>query len=159
MSRYTAKKVLAGLLLPIIAVCGCSSAERPELGYVHGRVTLDGNPLPNAIVRFQPIENGRPAIATTDDNGYYVLNYTNDASGAVLGKHIVRISTGLPDDGDLQSAVEEKVPRKYNRDAATTPQMQVEIVAGNNELNFDLDSQGPIAEVNRQWESRPFLRR
>lgn len=150
MSKTYNAKLLIPLLLPLLMVVGCGSSSGPELGSVYGRVTIDGSPLADAFVRFQPLQNGRPAIATTDSDGYYVLRYTNESDGAVLGQHIVRISTATPatDSEEGQTAAKlETVPVQYNRDASKNPKMQVEIKSGKNEFNFELESKGEIAQI------------
>ena len=59
-----------GRLLPLgaialVAVVGCSRSDRPAIGSVSGTVTLDGVPLPAALVVFTPDGPGRSAVATT----------------------------------------------------------------------------------------------
>lgn len=152
----TGAALLSGALL---SGCGGNS-DTPELGGVHGRVTLDGEPLPDASLRFQPVDGGRLALATTDENGYYKLQYTQEASGAILGKHIVRIFTGQDgyDDGEqVHPPVPEKVPVQYNIAARDNPEMVREIKSGSQEINFALTSDGekvqredvPVAQGGR----------
>src|SRR5262245_49070668 len=56
------------LLLGGALLAGCSGGDRPELGYVSGTVTMDGEPLVGVIVTFKP-EQGRPAVDVTDADG------------------------------------------------------------------------------------------
>lgn len=141
----------AAITVAVFLVAGCGSSDLPELGGTYGWVKLDGEPLPRASVRFQPLEGGRPALAMTDEDGYYELKYVGETHGAVLGKHVVRISTGIEgydegEGGDVQPTVPERVPVQYNRDALDNPEMQVEIKSGTNEINFDLSSEGEIVQ-------------
>jgi hypothetical protein len=113
-----------------------SGVDRPDLAPVSGVVTLDGQPLANAIVTFQPdfggMESGTKignSVGRTDATGRYTLEYSRDARGAALGKHKVEIidSEGL-------------LPAEYHR--LTT--LQTEVTAGSNKINFDLKSKlGP----------------
>lgn len=147
-STTTRLWAVAGLAATILCGCG-GSDDTPPLGSVHGTVTLDGNPLPDATVRFQPTEGGRIALATTDTEGYYELQYSQTHEGAVLGKHVVRIHTGVDgyDDGEtVHPPVPEKVPTPYNRDALDNPEMNVEIKTGNNQFDFNLTSEGDIVQ-------------
>lgn len=141
------------LLLPIMAlVCGMltagcgGSADGPETAPVYGVVTMDGEPLPNASVRFVPVgaEEGRPSFGYTDEEGYYILQYSGSAQGAMLGDHVVRISTfnaGEEDEyGDILPPTPETVPVKYNRDS----ELKRTVKAGDNEFNFELSSEGEI---------------
>lgn len=128
----------------LIAVAGCSSGG-PDIAYVTGRVTMDGKPLANAAVVFIP-ENGRPAGATTDADGNYVLNFTQGRRGAIPGKNLIRVSTQREAQEDASGkpipASRETVPAKYNTN--TSLEFTVE-PKKKNVANFDLDSKGPIA--------------
>jgi hypothetical protein len=118
------------LLLPL--ACGCNRGTRPDLGLVHGRVTLDGKPLPDAVVSFTPEGPGRNSTAFTDTNGAYSLNYIRDVQGAALGWHTVRITTG-----DRRSRKPELVPGRYNAKS----QLREKVTAGENTIDFALVSQ------------------
>ncbi len=67
----------------------------PPLGGVSGKVTLDGQPLPNASVRFIPLNDAGTAerkgasvaMGLTDDNGHYRLLYVKDTTGAAVGQN------------------------------------------------------------------------
>jgi hypothetical protein len=118
------------LLLPL--VCGCSRGTRPDLGLVHGCVTLDGQPLPDAVVSFTPEGPGRNSTAFTDVSGVYALNYIRDIQGAALGWHTVRITTG-----DRRSRKPELVPGRYNAKS----QLREKVAAGENTIDFALVSQ------------------
>lgn len=93
-SRFRRAVVAAALL----AAVGCGG-EGSNLAPVSGRVTLDGKPFPNAYVMFQPVATkgndnpGRGSMAVTDADGKFTLRYDGGASGAVIGKHVVRITT------------------------------------------------------------------
>ncbi|MCA9014736.1 MAG: carboxypeptidase regulatory-like domain-containing protein [Planctomycetaceae bacterium] len=88
------------LIMVALAACcfGCSgSGTDVDLGTVSGVVTMDGQPLANAIVIFAP-ENGNPSSGKTDSKGFYELVYLGNNKGAIIGQHKVRISTAKPSD-------------------------------------------------------------
>jgi len=72
--------------------------QRAKFVPVSGVISLDGKPYGQAAISFQPIgsaENpnpGRGSSAYTDDNGKFVL-ISDEHDGAVVGKHLVRITT------------------------------------------------------------------
>ena len=83
------------LLLILTCCLGCSGGSDVELGKVTGLVTMNGEPLADAIVVFKPAE-GNPSTGRTDSNGNYDLTYLGNSPGAIVGKHSVRITTGQP---------------------------------------------------------------
>lgn len=122
-----------------LALAGCGSSG-PEISHVSGKVTMDGKPLANATVVFIP-ENGRPAGATTDAEGKYVLNFSQGRRGAIPGKNMIRVTTLRDpyegDDGKTIPGSKETIPAEYN--AATTLTFEVE-KGKRNVANFDLKS-------------------
>lgn len=140
--------------------CGGQSGDQPSLGTVSGTVTMDGKPLSHADVVFMPTQ-GSPSSGQTDENGQYELSYVGDAKGALIAKHKVSITTGVPvskvdgleadlaasmdiggDGGDGVSdrlgpaAKKEAIPAKYNSETT----LSEEVVAGSNEIDFPLKS-------------------
>jgi hypothetical protein len=78
-------------LITIVLLCGCSKSG-PELAPVSGHVTLNGQPLENADVTFQPDEAKSPSVARTDKDGHYELGYKRGVLGGLVGRHTVRIT-------------------------------------------------------------------
>src|SRR5262245_37730671 len=130
------------LLLPLLAA-GCGP---PGLAQVSGRVTLDGRPLPNAGVNFQPVakagkvEAGPGSYGKTDADGRYTLRVVgDDRPGAQVGPHRVEITAfagTAADDVDARKAPTSLVPARYNRETELTFQVK----SGPNEANFELTS-------------------
>jgi hypothetical protein len=136
------------LTLAVLALTAAScSSGGPDIAYVSGRVTMDGKPLPNATVVFVPA-NGRPSGATTDEDGNYVLNYTEGRQGAIPGESTVRILTMRDADRDENGQPipgrPETVPARYNSDSTLTFNVEPE---KDNVANFNLTSDGPIAQL------------
>ena len=69
------------LILLLVALAGCSKSG-PQIAPVHGVVKLDGQPLANADVQFQPDGSQRPSSGRTDANGHYELMYKRGQPGA-----------------------------------------------------------------------------
>lgn len=80
-------------LLAVVLVCilnGCS--DRPAVAPASGKVTLDGRPIPGAVVTFQPVAGGRLGTAETDADGiYHVTTFGPDVDGAIVGEHYVGV--------------------------------------------------------------------
>ncbi len=112
----------------------------PRLSPVTGTVTLDGEPLADAQVEFQPTGGAPPSYGTTDALGQYKLRYTKEKLGAVVGTHIVRIMTQTtavdPETGE-EYQIPQRVPEKYNYRSELVRQVTPEP----NVINFDLESE------------------
>jgi hypothetical protein len=116
-------RLLFGLVV-VLAAGGCGSRN---VAPVSGRVTLNGAPLANATVAFQPIakegtvDAGLGSTGKTDANGEYTLKTAKGQNGAVVGKHRVMISVvvteAAPEDDSRKRGgppQKEIVPRRYN---------------------------------------------
>ncbi len=131
---------LFALLVVLFSVLGCSGESGPALGKVSGVVTLDGSPLDQATLRFQPPQ-GRSSIGVTDENGHYTLQYTPERNGAELGEHQVFITTLIEQTGGegdipLVPGRKEMLPGKYHAKSELTAKVN----KGSNDINFDLTS-------------------
>src|SRR5262245_28331881 len=120
-------------LLFLLGGCGGPGVK---LGRVSGKVALAGQPLPDAVVMFAPVNGGSPAIGRTSSDGSYTLVYSKKISGALVGEHTVTISTFQePLDDPPTPEVPEKVPFKY-REGEDLPKVTVK--SGSNTLDFNL---------------------
>jgi hypothetical protein len=143
MSHYDLRPAIAAVL---VFFSGCGS-KGPEIASVSGRVTMDDKPLAHATIVFSP-ENGRPAGARTDENGNYVLNFTEGRRGAIPGPNTVQITTVRDPEQDENGKVvrpgsKEIVPMEYN--AASKLTFTVE-PKKKNVANFDLKSGGKVLQ-------------
>jgi hypothetical protein len=99
LSRVAPAFALAAAL---VAAAGCGG-DGPKYVPVSGFVKVDGQPYKGAVVSFQPVggkENanpGRGSSGLTDANGRYSLLVDDGTTGAVVGKHKVRIQTKRDD--------------------------------------------------------------
>ena len=133
-----------------LAAAGCGGGD---LGTVEGRVTLDGQPLAGAVVRFLPKDGSRPSEAVTDEQGHYELRFTEERYGALVGEHRVQVST-YGEDEDEQGKpviVPEKVPMKYNIHS----ELFKKVEPGSNEIDLPLDSKGPIYDPAKEPQEDP----
>lgn len=127
---------LIGFSILLSAIIGCGGSDLPELGQVTGVITLDGQPLPEAMVRYQPA-TGRQSSAMTDAQGRYELLFLKGANGALLGKHTVSITITSAGDADQPSAQPEvTLPANYNTESTLT----AEVEAGANVIDFELSA-------------------
>ncbi len=127
---------------------GCGSGDF-RMADVSGVVTLDGEPLSKARIQFQPQRSGDSPVVgptsfgTTDSSGRYVLSTRKHGDGAVVGRHLVSLSTFDqqlvdPQNSDRVEVLEkERVPARYR--APTELVFEVP-PRGSDEANFDLQS-------------------
>ena len=112
-------------LFVIALVMGCSGNTKSSP--VSGAVTMDGEPLANAMVSFQPIgkelNSGPGSTGKTNDRGEYALEVVGGGNGAVEGLHKVMIRSG---------DAKVTIPAKYN----VKTELRFEVKAGNN-MNVD----------------------
>jgi hypothetical protein len=114
------QRLLLGLAFVFASGCGSS-----KFVPVSGRVTLNGQPLANATVAFQPVgegqtvEMGPGSSGKTNENGEYTLTTATGKKGAVVGKHRVLISTVETNSEEEQRPqrgkrpAPDKIPRRY----------------------------------------------
>lgn len=115
-----------------IVGCAGSGEPLPELAEVTGTVTLDGKPLENISVIFQPeMADQASSRGTTNAEGKFSLMYNQDVSGAVPGKHKVRFAVM---DADSTGLLPDKYTRNDSGETADVTQ------AGSNNFQFDLIS-------------------
>jgi phage FluMu protein Com len=109
----------------------------PQLGYVTGVVTLDGNPLPGATVYFAPLEaeipgtkreRARTSFGITDEKGAYTMIYIGKTQGVAVGKCRVWL--------DLIGPTGQMIPPDY-----TEGVMQVrDVKPGSQQFPFNMSS-------------------
>jgi hypothetical protein len=134
--------VVAAMALVTAALVGCGS-DGPELVNVTGIVTLDGKPIPNAVVTFNPVAaGGSNSMGKTDAKGRYQLEFSQDKKGALVGEHVVEIATkkvsasDMPDTGEVVSTEYVAIPAKYRKRGT----LKAEVSKSKNQIDFQLDS-------------------
>ncbi len=132
------------LLAPLCLLVGCFGSDK--IAPVSGVVTLDGEPLPGAIVGYEPIategdvEAGYGSYAKTDDNGRYTLRSLKNEDGALIGQHRVSVSTVVGKEGpngEMLGLTKEQVPARYNNDTELVMEVPQ---GGTDQANLELAS-------------------
>lgn len=126
---FLASVLMFGVLAQLTGLVGCGSSDRPELGDVSGTVTLDGTPLSGVIILFKPDE-GRPASAVTDEDGYYELAYRHGVEGTKVGPNTISFEWPLEQAG-------RPIPGKYT---ASKSELKETVEPGSNTFDFQLTS-------------------
>lgn len=119
---------------------GCSNSN---LATVRGNVTLDGTPLDQGSIVFEPADGKGPVAGGTIQNGKYLLA---GESAAVPGKKIVRINASRTTGRKIEAGppapagtmVDEVlyVPESYNEKST----LSVQLEAGDSSHDFALRS-------------------
>lgn len=145
----------------VLVLMGCSTAPQMDYGKVDlvgvsGKVTLDGEPLANAVVTFESVDDGTFSYAQTNSSGAYTLQFDTVKAGITPGVKKVEVSTtrrilGLNSDDEAggegeegsesetaspQNSAVESVPECYNKQS----RIQVEVTASTTTFDFDLKS-------------------
>lgn len=142
----------------VLLTTGCSATNSIDYGKVtlvsvSGTVTLDGQPLPGALVTFENEETGTLSFARTNSSGSYTLQFDSEQDGVTPGKKRVRFSTvrtmlGLRGEegeeaGEASTESEGKsgekqelVPPCYNGDST----LMIEVTPDSSTFDFDLKS-------------------
>jgi len=137
-----------------IAACltllvGCGG---PVFYPVSGTVTLDGKPLPDATIVFQPQDKtkGHTSTGYTNTDGKYVLEYTERTAGTTECDYKVCITTYVNkeygSDEEPIPVIPERVPAKYNVETTLVAKVTPEQVV----FDFDLDSNGKIYQEEEE---------
>jgi hypothetical protein len=148
-SRATAALLAATLLV----AGGCGDPAPPPLTAVSGTVTIDGKPVPSALVTFYPLFEGFGgeviAEGITDAQGRYTLACPLGEGGCV-GRHKVTVADApSPDDTREQSVEAQRRMQAFLRTLtnrpigrafgtlATTP-LEVEVTAEGGDYDLQL---------------------
>ena len=137
---HSRSRVAGTLLSVLVMTVGCGGQSVVETVPIAGVVTLDGEPLAEALVTFHP-ENGRPASGITDEEGRYELQYKDGIAGTLPGLNKVSITTAIEadrdsSDPDRRVGRPERLPKKYHRQTS----LEVEVSIGQQDpIDFDLE--------------------
>jgi hypothetical protein len=131
--------LLSGLM---VSLAGCGGSD-VELAPVHGRVTLDGQPVRGVFIIFQP-QSGKPSYDMLNADGEFELQYNVSHAGSLIGTHEVFLRPLGPDEqGELAELLPDgvteatKVPERYRQPFET-----VEVSDEKQEFTFELTSKG-----------------
>jgi hypothetical protein len=137
-SPFVSFVIFCSTILLLALLSGCSQQGRLPLAPVSGVVTLDGVPVENASLEFIA-DRGGVAYGKTDASGRYTMYFGASSTGAILGKNLVRISSGdKVTVGSKKYESTEIFPKKYHGES----QQYVEVVKGSNRFDFACESGG-----------------
>lgn len=128
--RCVSPILVTALVAALVAGCGHGG---PQMGSVKGKVTLDGQPIAQAVVTFAPLDGGPASSGMTAEDGTYRIACPL-GEGAVVGKHRISIRSQppvpamagqVPDEDDPNynpawdasaraPAFVERIPERYN---------------------------------------------
>ena len=148
---FSALVLVCALMLP-----ACGSKNNLKIEKVSGVVTLDGQPLADALVYFTPVGDGDPAFGQTDAQGVYQLQTASGSiGGTTVGNYKIHfqheivikpeeVVTKINEDGEEVEVIEEgetenDLPAKYGD--PETSGFTAEVVKGKNTFDFNLESE------------------
>ena len=128
---------------------GCSGDSLPT-EHVTGTVTLDGQPLADATILFNPIDGSIPAFGNTNAKGVYLITAMQggrDGAGTVPGEYIVTVkkiefTNRTTSDGRV-TAENNNVLHPVYALPAQTP-FRATVVKGKNRFDFALETQPSV---------------
>ena len=131
--------VVVGSLL----LCGCGGSKY-STAPVSGTVRMNGKPLPNAALTFQPVGGGMASVGATDQDGRYTLEfYDSGQPGAIVANHRVvirthrRANTEDTSSDRADPSLRDPIPRRYNDATELTMEVPAD---GTDAADFDLKS-------------------
>ena len=130
-------------LMALLLLGSCAGCGGPHESYVTGTVTIDGTPLPNGTVMFQPVGQGPITASNIESDGSFRVK-TGANQGLASGEYIVTVQalSDVPSPGMTvqQLAKISLVPLSYNDKRTSTLRYQVE--PGSNRIDLQLTSGG-----------------
>jgi len=72
----------------VLAMASACHRDSDHVVPVQGRLTFQGQPVPNIQIYFHPIE-GRGSSGQTSADGSFEMNFTRNRKGALVGTHRV----------------------------------------------------------------------
>jgi hypothetical protein len=134
---------------PVTDEAGSLIADRRPVYPVRGTVSLDGCPLPGAMVDFYHVGPGkkltRLADALTEADGSFVPSTYVAYDGAPAGEYVVTVSRFQPPVGPSKTPA---LPSAYTL-TATSP-LKAMIEKGENRLTYELKSDGKAPEPEKK---------
>lgn len=135
-------KLIAETLLfsfSLLVLLGCGGSDGPQRYEVSGEVTLQGKPLENGTIEFDPQDDPKIPGGAVIEKGRYTISAEK---GLPAGKYVVRIYATDQQGGEVEEApgesrvlAKELIPAEYNTESTKT----VEITADSErEFNFSI---------------------
>lgn len=134
MRRRSVAHAVIAVVLFTFTGCG---GDGPDLAPVSGTVTMDGKPMDNVSVTFEPAGGGGSRGITGPDGRYQLSHLLQDSPGAAVGKHRVTIVTHQAQPVADDAKYSEKIPAKYNTESTLSFDVPE---SGTDAANFELNS-------------------
>lgn len=147
-SNMAFSRVTSFLLIMFVvgSLTGCSQGDRPPIGLVTGKITMDGEPLVGTIVSFMP-DSGRPATGLTDKEGKYQIQYAMGVYGTKIGNNTICLFPGS------SGGTSHEIAAKYQN--PQTSDLKAEVKKGNNTFDFELESDAATKARNLKKKNAP----
>ena len=120
MMRSRFHRGMSSLTLTTLFVATVVGCGGDKLVPVSGAILLEGKPLQDAYVVFEPVVGDASQISSgkTDEAGAYVLTDTSGNAGCRIGEHKVLLTTVPPDAmADERTPLPvDKIPPRYQSD-------------------------------------------
>ncbi|WP_425400753.1 carboxypeptidase-like regulatory domain-containing protein [Aeoliella sp.] len=143
MKHFTLRFSFAVTAIGLVATTGCGGKFDST---VQGKVTLDGEAVPQGTVSFLPTAGGPTAFARIDSSGTYEIR-TGREAGLSPGDYLVAVVANEPApvsqtaDGGPPPPGKPITPPWYR--SQETSGLKFTVTPGKNEINLDLTSQPP----------------
>jgi hypothetical protein len=138
----------AVVLSVLVGLAGCTQESRregPEMVKVTGTVTLDGEPVEGAHIRFSPEAKGPAAFAVSDKRGRYELRTFDPGDGAVPGNYGISVTKEVTEGGKEFANQAEKEAYIQEHGKAASERTTVSVLP---EKYSSKQSSGLTAEIN-----------
>ena len=132
MSPHSAGRDLRSIIALVLLVAGCGRG--PAIGELSGRVTLDGSPLAEGAMRFEPADGKGSTAGGSIQDGRYTARMMANGYRVQISSADMTPPPGLPA-GEFFTG-RERIPVRYNEQTELT----VEVKRGTNSADFDLRS-------------------
>ncbi|MEZ6126377.1 MAG: carboxypeptidase-like regulatory domain-containing protein [Planctomycetaceae bacterium] len=130
------------ILVALAGLAGCGKSIENAEATATGTVTLDGNPLPGGVVELAPMDGGRAAFGTIQQDGTFTIATSAGVNGLDPGEYRIRVTYEPPETEDADGNVAEQeslIPESYT--SAEDSGLSVVIKAGEaNQIDLKLSS-------------------
>jgi hypothetical protein len=133
MHRLTRHALLLGGFLALICLVGCSEGSKAT---VSGKVTLDGAPLKEGLIRFLPADGkSQNADAPIKDGQYTATMPPGEKRVEISAPKVVGKTKMMPDSPPVDE-IAELLPARYN----TSSDLKLTVKAGSQGKDYELTS-------------------
>lgn len=123
------------MLLWAAVVIGCVGCGG-KMGAVTGKVTVDGQPVPNATVTFEDDVKHIRSSGVTDESGVYTLSTETKNDGAPIGDYKVSVTQAGPADSSETTLPPRLFPASFER--IETSGLTTTVKSGSNTYDIPL---------------------